>query len=138
MEKSTECIKRNYSPLVLAYLGDSFYETLAREYIISDGNCVVSELNERIKSIITAVSQSRIVNYIMPHLDETELWFYKSGRNARNTHHPKSADAVEYRRATGLECLFGYYYLSGKIERARELLILALENQEEKGSEING
>lgn len=131
MEKSVADIKRNYSPLVLAYLGDSFYETLAREYVISDGNCVVSKLNETIKYFITAVSQSRIIGVILPELNDTELWFYKTGRNARNTHHSRSADAVDYRRATGLECLFGYLYLSGNHERARELFSYAVENGNE-------
>ena len=135
MEKSLAFIKRNYSPLVLAYLGDSYYETLAREYIIFDGNCIVSKLNEQIKELITAVSQSKIVDIILPHLDETEIWFYKTGRNARNTHHAKSADAVEYRRATGLECLFGYLYLSEKHERARELFNIATEQLFLKRSE---
>ncbi len=131
MEKSIEFIKRNYSPLVLAYLGDSFYETLAREYVINDGDCVVSKLNESIKNIITAVSQSRLFGYIQPLLDETETYFYKCGRNARNTHHTRSAEVGEYRRATGLECLFGYLYLSGRHERARELFIYAVKKQEE-------
>ncbi len=134
MEKSLDVIKRNYSPLILAYLGDSFYETLAREFVISDGNCLVSKLNEKIKNYITAVSQSKIIGILLPLLDETETWFYKSGRNARNTHHAKSAEAVEYRRATGLECLYGYYYLSNKHERARELLLYAI-NELEKTEE---
>lgn len=132
MEKSLEFIKRNYSPLVLAYLGDSFYETLAREYLISDGDCVVSKLNEQIKDIITAVSQSNLIEIMLPHLDETETWFYKTGRNARNTHHAKSAEAVQYRRATGLECLFGYLYLSGKQDRARELFEFAVSAKSEE------
>ena len=135
MEKSLEFIKRNYSPLVLAYLGDSFYETLAREYVISNGDCLVSKLNVRIKSIITAVSQSKIITIILTELNETENWFFKSGRNAKNTHHSKSAEAVEYRRATGLECLFGYLYLSGQHERARELFLYAMEQLEAKVSE---
>lgn len=127
MEKSVAFIKRNYSALVLAYLGDSYYETLAREYIIADGDCVVSRLNEKIKLYITAVSQSKIVDIIIPHLDETEIWFYKFGRNAKNTHHSRSADVGEYRRATGLEALYGYYYLSGNDERARELFKIAAD-----------
>ena len=130
MEKSLEFIKRNYSPLVLAYLGDSFYETLAREYLVADGDCVVSRLNVSVKRYITAVSQSKIIGILMPYLDETETWFYKTGRNARNTHHSKSAEAVEYRRATGLECLYGYLYLSGEHERARELFLLAVNKLE--------
>ena len=55
MEKSLEFIKRNYSPLVLAYMGDSFFETLAREYIINDGDCLVSKLNDDIKKILRDV-----------------------------------------------------------------------------------
>lgn len=137
MEKSLEFIKRNYSPLVLAYLGDSFYETLAREYVISNGDCLVSKLNVKIKSIITAVAQSKIIIIILPQLNETENWFFKSGRNAKNTHHSKSAEAVEYRRATGLECLFGYLYLSGQHKRARELFLYAMNQLEEKVSELN-
>lgn len=130
MEKSLEFIKRNYSPLVLAYMGDSFFETLAREHIINDGDCLVSRLNEDIKKIITAVSQSKLIGIMIDRLDETELWFYKTGRNARNTHHSKSANAVDYRRATGLECLYGYFYISGKHKRAKELLKYAIEKSE--------
>lgn len=132
MEKSLEFIKRNYSPLILAYLGDSYYETLAREYVVSDGDCLVSKTNERIKRFITAVSQSKIVDILLPLLDDTEVWFYKSGRNARNTHHSRSAEAVEYRRATGLECLYGYFYLSGNQQRAKELFLIAAEQQEQE------
>ena len=132
MEKSIEFIKRNYSPLILAYLGDSFYETLAREYVISDGDCLVSKINERIKKFITAVSQSAIIECLLPLLDDNETWFYKTGRNARNTHHSKSAEAVQYRRATGLECLYGYFYLSGNYDRAKELFLFAAKKQEEE------
>ena len=128
MEKSLEFIKRNYSPLVLAYMGDSFFETLAREYIINDGDCLVSKLNEGIKSIITAASQSKLIGIMIDELDETELWFYKTGRNARNTHHSRSANAVDYRRATGLEVLFGYLHATENAERYRELFKFAFEN----------
>ncbi len=138
MEKSLDFIKRNYSPLILAYLGDSYYETLAREYVIGNGDCVVSKINESIKSIITAVSQSKIIGIMLPLLDETETWFYKSGRNSRNTHHSRSAEAVEYRRATGLECLYGYFYLSGQTARAQELFISAIKQLEEQNGDVNG
>ncbi len=121
MEKSTELIKREYSSVLLAYLGDAYYETLAREYVIEGGDCKLSDVNKKILDLVTAVSQSKIVEIILPHLTEEEEWFYKSGRNAHNTHRTRSAAAVEYRRATGLECLFGFYFLSGRETRAREL-----------------
>ena len=37
----------NYTPLVLAYMGDSVMELLVRQYIIGDGNTTVSKLNKK-------------------------------------------------------------------------------------------
>ena len=91
---------------------------------------ILSKLNCVIKKIITAVAQSKLVGVMLDELNETELWFYKTGRNARNTHHSRSANAVDYRRATGLECLYGYLYISGQHERARELFRFAVEKSE--------
>ena len=34
---------------------------------------------------------------------------------------PKSASVAEYRRATGMEALFGYLHLTGQTQRIREL-----------------
>ena len=76
MEKSIEFIKRNYGSLTLAYIGDAYYELLARERIVGIGNCRVSDLNDEIKKYVTAVSQSRIVETLLPLLDENELYFY--------------------------------------------------------------
>ena len=136
MEKSVEFIKRNYSPLTLAYLGDAFYETIAREYIIDDGNCLVADLNNVIKRFVTAVSQSRIVEILEPYFDEYESSFYKYGRNAHNNRRAKSANTVEYRRATGLECLFGFLYLTGRVERAHFLFQTAANALSEQEANI--
>ena len=45
----------------------------------------------------------------------------KRGRNATGNTVPKHADAVEYRRATAVECLFGYLFLLGRTERIYQL-----------------
>ena len=96
-------------PLTLAYMGDAVFELLT------------PELNRLARGYVTAVAQSAAVERLLPLLDEDETAVYKRGRNAKSAHAPKSAGAVEYRRATGLECLFGYLYLAGRIERARAL-----------------
>ena len=43
---------------------------------------------------------------------------------------PKSADAAEYRRATGFEALFGWLALRGEDGRAKELFDLAFPGGE--------
>ncbi len=136
MEKG-QLIRRDYSPQLLAYLGDAYYETLAREYVLGDGNCLVSEINEKIKALVTAVSQSRIAERLIPHLTEEELWYYKSGRNIHSAHRAKSSRVGEYRRATGVECLFGFLRLMGAEERAKELFGIAVAKQPDCGGNNN-
>ena len=108
-------------PLTLAYMGDAVFELLTRERIVLAGEKPPAELNRLARGYVTAVAQSAAVERRLPLLDEDETAVYKRGRNAKSAHAPKSAGAVEYRRATGLECLFGYLYLAGRIERARAL-----------------
>ena len=45
---------------------------------------------------------------------------------------PKNADAAEYHRATALEALVGYLFVTGQMERMEEILKLALEDDHEK------
>ena len=45
----------------------------------------------------------------------------KRGRNLNSNHVPKNAETLNYRRATGVEALFGYLYLSGETQRLEEL-----------------
>jgi ribonuclease-3 family protein len=123
MEKGVAFRSENYSPLVLAYMGDAYIELLAREFIIGSGDCSPATLNTRAKSFVTAVSQSAAVDKLLPLLDDEEIAYYKRGRNAKSNHSPKSASAIDYRRSTGLECLFGFLYLSGRQERAEELFL---------------
>ncbi len=128
MEKSVDFNKCN--ALVLAYMGDAVIELMARRRIIGDGDRKISDLNVDAKKYVTAVSQSAAVERVLPHLTEKEVQMFKYGRNAKGVHTPKSASAVDYRRATGLECLFGYLYLLGETERAQCLFDLAYEAED--------
>ena len=109
------------SPLALAYMGDAVFELLVRENLVCAGERPPAELNRLARGYVTAVAQSAAVEKLLPLLDENETDLYTRGRNAKSAHAPRSAGAVEYRRATGLECLFGYLYLCGRIDRARAL-----------------
>ena len=120
------CFRRSdYNPLQLAYLGDAYYELLARESLLGNGQCKLADLNDAVRTLVTAEGQSALLEDLLPHLTEEEAAIYRSGRNARSPHRTKSASAIDYRRATGLESLFGYLWLSGQQKRAEELFRLA-------------
>lgn len=109
------------SPLTLAFLGDAVFELLVREELVLEANMPVSRLHYRAVSVVCAGAQSDAVSILEPMLTEEELEIYKRGRNANGHHVPKNADPAEYRRATGLEAMFGYLYLKGQEERIRLL-----------------
>lgn len=103
----------------LAYLGDCVYELFVREYLVR--NCVRRPSVESLK-YVTAHIQSKLAEKIVPMLTEEEESEYRRGRNIGHSNTPKSSTVLEYRRATGLEALFGWLYLMGRHERIRELL----------------
>lgn len=113
--------------LSLAYYGDAVIELLVREHLMQIGNFQPGELVRRSKKFITCESQSDAVEKILSELSEEELDIYKRGRNAKTHFSPKHGDLIQYRRATGLEALFGYLYLNKKEKRAEALFNIAYE-----------
>lgn len=131
MEKGIDSVDLNEcNALVLAYMGDAVVELLTRKRLIGSGDRKLCCLNEAALRYVTAVSQSAAAERLLPHLTSEEEHIFKYGRNAKGTHIPKSATALDYRRATGLECLFGYLYLRGDIGRAECLFDLAYGEEE--------
>lgn len=119
MENNDKIINPSlYSPANLAYLGDCVFELYVREYLVKNNTQRPSV--ESLK-YVTAHVQSQVIEKILPMLTEEEEHEYKRGRNLGHTNVPKSSTPSEYRRATGLEALFGWLYLSGKHDRLREL-----------------
>lgn len=114
--QSRETDARQYSPLSLAYLGDVVYELLVREQMMLRANMPVQKLHHNTVSWVCAHAQSQAMEVLLPLLTEEELSVYKRGRNA-TSHVPKHAQVADYRRATGLEALFGYLYLKGDSPR---------------------
>lgn len=110
-----------YSPLVLAFLGDSIYEKCVRMRLVTSTSMPAGRLHNISVKIVCAQFQAQAVAEILPMLSENELAVFKRGRNAHGNSIPKSANAQDYRKATGLEALFGYLYLIAENDRIEEL-----------------
>lgn len=113
------------SPLTLAFLGDAVYELCVRQRIVSGGNTPVNNMHQKTVKLVNAAAQSAAFERIAEQLTEEELAIYKRGRNANATSSPKHAELADYRRATGVEALFGYLYLKGEIDRINQIFDLA-------------
>ena len=117
------------SALDLAFVGDGVYGLLVREMLARDGSRPVGELHRMAVAYVNATAQAAAYDRIAPLLTEQEQAVYRRGRNG-GAHPPKNANPGDYAKATGLEALFGYLYLNGAQERARELFEAITANTE--------
>ncbi len=118
---------RRMSALDLAFVGDGVYDLLAREYLLQEGPSPVKKLHVRKTALVCCKAQSRALAGLWEGLSQEEREIALRGRNAHVGHVPKNADIADYHGATALEALFGWLYLIGDIDRARELFLLAVE-----------
>ena len=106
------------SPLVLAYIGDTIYESYIREYLIRKNiNKKGNDLHKSAVKYVKAKAQATIMHELESELTEEELRIYKRGRNQKSHTSPKNADIIDYKHATGFEALVGYLYLGNEKER---------------------
>lgn len=112
---------RLYSPLALAFLGDSVYEQFVREKLLHEANRPARQLHDAAVARVRAEYQAMAADTILGLLTEEEMDIYKRGRNASGISVPRHASVADYRKATGFECLFGYLQLCGRRSRLEEL-----------------
>ena len=74
---------------------------------------------------VCAHAQAEALSRVEGMLDEEEQGVVRRARNARQTP-PRNADRAEYHRATALEALIGFLYITGREARMREILDAAI------------
>lgn len=130
LKKEFDCEEvdiRGYSPLTLAYIGDSIYDVIIRTVVVERGNRTPNSLHKKSVQYVKAGTQAEMIEALQEELTEEELAVYKRGRNAKSYTTAKNATVGDYRKATGMEALIGYLYLKDEMGRAIELVKLGLE-----------
>ena len=127
---SKEVRPNEYSPLALAFIGDSVFDLIIKSVIVEKANCQVNKLQNKTSKIVRATTQALIADALKDTLTEEETNIYRRGRNAKPYTKAKNASYSEYCKATGLEALTGYLYLKGETERLVSLIKTGLEKAE--------
>lgn len=121
---------RTYSPLTLAYIGDSIYDLIIRTVLVERANKSTNKLHKEASGYVKAETQAKYIVLIQDMLTEEETDIYKRGRNAKSYTSAKNASVADYRKATGFEALMGWLYLTERTERMFELIKAAMERAE--------
>lgn len=123
---------RNFSPLTLAYIGDCVYELIVRTVVVERGNRPPQKLHKESAEFSKAGTQRKIYEALLDEVTKEEADILRRGKNAHFHTKAKNATVSEYKSATALEALFGYLYLTGRMERVLELLRIGLQKCEMK------
>lgn len=121
---------KEYSPLTLAYIGDSVYDLIIKSLVINGGNKQVNKLHQETSRLVQASAQSLMMRTMQEQLTEEERAIYKRGRNAKSVSPAKNQSITDYRRATGFEALLGYLYLQKNWKRLLDLVKIGLDSLE--------
>ena len=125
----------NYSPLTLAYIGDSVYDLIIKSLVVNKGNKQVKKLHSETSKMVQASAQSEMMRVLQDVLTEEEHAVYKRGRNAKSVSPAKNQSLTDYRRATGFEALMGWLYMKGEEKRLIDLVKIGLDHLEQINKE---
>ena len=118
----------NYSPLSLAFIGDAYMSLVIRRMLLEKGDMPVGKFHKASVKYVSADAQAAVYEALIEKgmLTDEEQEIMHRGRNHA---HPsgRGTDFAAYKRATGLESLIGYLYMSGNPERADELIRFGAE-----------
>ena len=118
---------RTYSPLTLAYIGDSIYDLVIRSILVNKGNTPVNKLHQRASQVVKAQTQATMILALMDELTDEEKDWYRRGRNSKPHTKAKNASTMDYLEATGFEAVMGFLYLTGDMDRICELVNRGIE-----------
>ena len=109
------------SPLALAFVGDAVLQLLVRARLVGTTRLQPNQLHTSATRYVSARAQSRELEILEPLLTEAEANVLRRGKNASKASVAKHATVQEYRASTGLECLLGWLYLQGRLDRVQQL-----------------
>lgn len=122
--------------LELAFLGDTIYDLYVRRAIVRKGGRVQNMHKEAV-SLVCNRSQAEALGRIEAELTEAEAGVVRRARNAHQNP-PRNANPADYHRATSLEALMGYLYLTGQQQRMDRLMRMALPKEYTEGFDEEG
>lgn len=118
---------RELNALSLAFLGDAVYSLMVRGSLVKTHGEKAGSLNHKATAMVRASYQARAFDKIEPLLNENEANIAGRARNIHTSNVPKTSNPQEYKKATSLEAVIGFNYITGNRARLNEIFRLIKE-----------
>lgn len=111
---------RNFTSLELAFIGDAIHTAFVRKWALLNNDKPINELHKICSKLCSAVFQASVLDLL--ELTDEEKEIVRKARNAKPKHQAKNSGSAEYKKATALEALIGYHFITKNDERLNYLL----------------
>lgn len=108
--------------LVLAFVGDCVQELYVKTKLAITDEHKSGLLHQKAIGELSAKSQAVKSERLVELFTEEEMNIYRRAKNSKPKSMAKNADSLEYHKATGIEAVWGYLFLTGQTERLGILL----------------
>lgn len=112
---------RQLNPLSLAFVGDSLFSFYIKSHLLNLKE-KVNVLTKKTSALVNAKAQAELFFKIKDDLTENEQAVAHRARNTNLHTHAKNFSIEEYRYATALEALIGYWYLLGEEQKIIDVM----------------
>jgi len=112
------------SPQTLAFLGDAVITLRVRELLADKSHDTNANLHKRASSYENAANQARVFDLL--ELTEHERDLASRAHNAKVNTKAKNFSLAEYRRATALEALVGFWHLHKQMDKVDKVVALLM------------
>ena len=121
LENNSTIEANETSSFYLSYMGDALFELWCRQKILQryQNRKLV---HNYVVQWVRCQTQASIATILLPLLTPEEKKIYIQGRNGKVYSTPKHATVKEYRKASGFECLVGYFFVKKKAKRFEQLM----------------
>lgn len=117
-------------PMSLAFVGDAVQSLYTRSFVTIGSDTKTGMLHREVTKHVSAVAQAAASERIHPLLNETEADVFRRARNCHIQTSAKHAERGEYRKASGLEAVLGYLYLTGQNDRLKLFLDMTVGGEQ--------
>lgn len=121
-DEITEKQAKLLNPLTLAFVGDAVQTLYVRERLTKAKDVKANALHKLTSQEVKSDAQAQRADELMPLLSEQEKEIFRRARNSKSNNVAKNSTLEHYKKASGLEAVFGYLYLTGQQERLGYLL----------------
>ena len=110
---------KEYNGTSLAYMGDAVMSLFVRKMLLAKGYQKSKDLQKMSERWVSARAQAAFLNQLEKEgfFSEEEWAIVLRGRNTNPKSKAKNADVITYRKATGLEAIIGWFYLTDETAR---------------------